>query len=91
MLLTDNADIKLGRLKNPAILMPHLSHILSACLVDFGVSAQLDRTIGKRNTFIGTPYWLVLCVFTMTVGLMVYDKIIMYLISYVINFIKKSV
>lgn len=27
--------------------------------VDFGVSAQLDRTIGKRNTFIGTPYWLV--------------------------------
>ena len=28
-------------------------------LVDFGVSAQLDKTIGKRNTFIGTPYWLV--------------------------------
>ena len=28
------------------------------CLVDFGVSAQLDRTIGKRNTFIGTPYWM---------------------------------
>jgi misshapen/NIK-related kinase len=26
-------------------------------LVDFGVSAQLDRTVGKRNTFIGTPYW----------------------------------
>ena len=26
-------------------------------LVDFGVSAQLDKTIGKRNTFIGTPYW----------------------------------
>lgn len=26
-------------------------------LVDFGVSAQLDRTIGRRNTFIGTPYW----------------------------------
>jgi len=25
--------------------------------VDFGVSAQLDKTIGKRNTFIGTPYW----------------------------------
>lgn len=23
-------------------------------LVDFGVSAQLDRTIGRRNTFIGT-------------------------------------
>lgn len=28
-------------------------------LVDFGVSAQLDRTIGRRNTFIGTPYWWV--------------------------------
>uniref|UniRef100_A0A674BEA8 non-specific serine/threonine protein kinase n=1 Tax=Salmo trutta TaxID=8032 RepID=A0A674BEA8_SALTR len=27
-------------------------------LVDFGVSAQLDRTVGKRNTFIGTPYWM---------------------------------
>ncbi|KAI6173699.1 Serine/threonine-protein kinase mig-15 [Aphelenchoides besseyi] len=25
-------------------------------LVDFGVSAQLDRTIGRRNTFIGTYY-----------------------------------
>lgn len=28
-------------------------------LVDFGVSAQLDRTVGRRNTFIGTPYWSV--------------------------------
>lgn len=27
-------------------------------VVDFGVSAHLDRTIGKRNTFIGTPYWM---------------------------------
>lgn len=22
------------------------------------MSAQLDRTIGRRNTFIGTPYWM---------------------------------
>ena len=28
-------------------------------LVDFGVSAQLDKTVGRRNTFIGTPYWWV--------------------------------
>uniref|UniRef100_A0A8C6Q7I6 non-specific serine/threonine protein kinase n=1 Tax=Nothobranchius furzeri TaxID=105023 RepID=A0A8C6Q7I6_NOTFU len=27
-------------------------------LVDFGVSAQMDKTVGKRNTFIGTPYWM---------------------------------
>ncbi|OWK13999.1 hypothetical protein Celaphus_00000918 [Cervus elaphus hippelaphus] len=27
-------------------------------LVDFGVRAQLDRTVGRRNTFIGTPYWM---------------------------------
>ena len=27
-------------------------------LVDFGVSAQLDKTIGRRRTFIGTPYWM---------------------------------
>ena len=27
--------------------------------VDFGVSAQLDKTVGRRNTFIGTPYWFV--------------------------------
>ena len=38
-----------------------LSHTNASLLVfnavDFGVSAQLDRTIGRRNTFIGTPYW----------------------------------
>nr|XP_054393435.1 misshapen-like kinase 1 [Pongo abelii] len=29
-------------------------------LVDFGVSAQLDRTVSSRNTFTGTPYWMAL-------------------------------
>lgn len=27
-------------------------------LVDFGVSAQLERTMAKRDTFTGTPYWM---------------------------------
>lgn len=27
-------------------------------IVDFGVSAQLDSTFSKRNTFTGTPYWM---------------------------------
>ncbi|GFP89737.1 serine/threonine-protein kinase dst1 [Phtheirospermum japonicum] len=29
---------------------------ISSC--DFGVAAQLTRTISKRNTFIGTPHWM---------------------------------
>jgi len=34
--------------------------ILLVLTVDFGVSAQLDKTVGRRNTFIGTPYWYVI-------------------------------
>ncbi|KAH7962394.1 hypothetical protein HPB52_015870 [Rhipicephalus sanguineus] len=27
-------------------------------LVDFGVSSHLDETMGRRNTSVGTPYWM---------------------------------
>ena len=56
VLITDNADIKLGTLTVATSVHVHMFHCTR--VVDFGVSAQLDRTIGKRNTFIGTPYWM---------------------------------
>ncbi len=45
--------------KCPVILQTLIaSSFLTLSVVDFGVSAQLDRTVGRRNTFIGTPYWM---------------------------------
>lgn len=32
--------------------------VVTILIADFGVSAQLNHTIAKRNTFIGTPYWM---------------------------------
>ncbi|XP_051035284.1 nik-related protein kinase [Phodopus roborovskii] len=35
-----------------------LTHNAEVKLVDFGVSAQVSKTKGRRNSFIGTPYWM---------------------------------
>jgi len=35
-----------------------LNHHGAAKLADFGVSAQLAQTISRRNTVIGSPYWM---------------------------------
>ncbi|KAI4880567.1 hypothetical protein NFI96_014192, partial [Prochilodus magdalenae] len=53
VLLTENAEVKLGK------GTPDCNQYTRMYVpVDFGVSAQLDRTVGRRNTFIGTPYWM---------------------------------
>ena len=41
--------------KGHNILLTEDAHVK---LVDFGVSSHLAATLGRRNTSVGTPYWM---------------------------------
>ena len=58
ILLTTEGEVKLGTWKGN--LCTFGNFYFSA---DFGVAAQITMTIGKRKSFIGTPYWYSFCIF----------------------------
>src|SRR5690348_13720876 len=54
-------------------------------LVDFGVSAELKQANDKRNTLIGTPYWMapvciIIIVITIIITIMIYSFNVMKII-----------
>ena len=64
LLLSNDGEIKLGK---PTLDNMELYHLIFTCLVvsmfifcfaaDFGVSAKNKKTLQRRESFIGTPYW----------------------------------
>jgi len=55
ILLTESGQAKLG-----TFTIYFLAFCHSYPAADFGVSATLTHTFSKRNTFVGTPYWMVI-------------------------------
>ena len=52
ILMNNKGEVKLGPFFKPPFFML-ISHS-----ADFGVSASLKNTMSKRNTVIGTPFWM---------------------------------
>lgn len=61
ILANELGEIKLGSLIFPFFVPSHLwslNFFITVLLADFGVSAQMDSTMAKRKSFVGTPYWM---------------------------------